>query len=116
MERGGSEVTSDGRESGAIRASAGSAEMDLIVHSNGPTTLSACVPKAAIAQGLVRAVTRLQQSNITCEELDGILVLRGLVPTYFHKQLAQQALLANPSLGDVRNEIDVVLSGQSARM
>jgi len=51
--------------------------------------------------------------TIDCEYRDGMLVLRGRVPTYFYKQLAQSALLTHPLVKTLVNLIEVV--GSSAR-
>jgi osmotically-inducible protein OsmY len=45
--------------------------------------------------------------SIHCRFDDGILTLRGDVPTYFHKQVAQEAIRTVESVRTIQNEIDV---------
>ena len=52
----------------------------------------------------------LQQ--IECEYFDGVVVLRGCVPTYYLKQIAQAVLLATPIVEEVVNLIDVSENAQ----
>jgi hypothetical protein len=44
---------------------------------------------------------------VECSYNDGTAVLRGRVPTYYHKQIAQSILLADPRVATVVNLIDV---------
>ncbi|MGO9113441.1 MAG: BON domain-containing protein [Thermoguttaceae bacterium] len=46
--------------------------------------------------------------NVSCECQDGVLFLRGEVPTFFEKQLAQEAVLVLHGVTRVVNEIKVV--------
>jgi hypothetical protein len=43
--------------------------------------------------------------QVRCEYRDGILNLRGRVPSYFLKQMAQSAVCACLGLGRVKNEL-----------
>ena len=45
--------------------------------------------------------------QIECEYSNGVVVLRGRVPTYYVKQIAQAVLLASPIVARVVNLIDV---------
>jgi osmotically-inducible protein OsmY len=46
--------------------------------------------------------------NITCRlDDDGVLHLRGSVPTYHYKQLAQTAVVGIDGLQQIANEIEV---------
>jgi osmotically-inducible protein OsmY len=60
------------------------------------------------------AKQRLQQQphltvrQIWCEFQDGRLFLRGQVPSFFHKQLAQVAVAGLDGVRQVVNEIEVV--------
>ena len=45
--------------------------------------------------------------KIECQYHDGVLVLRGRVSTYFHKQMAQEAVSSLDSIDEVLNEIQV---------
>ena len=59
------------------------------------------------------AQARLQQSphaalrNIDCQFEQGVLVLRGRVPSYYHKQLAQEAVAHLEGVLRVVNQIEV---------
>jgi len=52
--------------------------------------------------------------SVECEYSDGIAVLRGRVPTYYYKQLAQGALLVDSLVNTVVNLIDVSENGRRA--
>ena len=66
-------------------------------------------PPALAAQ----AVARLQQApyhdlrQVSCEARGGVLTLRGRVPTYYLKQIAQTLVFSLEGLLDLRNELDV---------
>jgi osmotically-inducible protein OsmY len=59
------------------------------------------------------AKDRLQQSphvalrEVTCEFRQGLLVLRGRVPTFYHKQLAQETIAHMEGVVGVINDIEV---------
>jgi osmotically-inducible protein OsmY len=46
--------------------------------------------------------------RIWCEIDDGRLFLRGQVPSFFYKQLAQEAVQSIAGVGQILNEIEVV--------
>ena len=52
--------------------------------------------------------------SVKCECRDGMVVLRGQVSTYYHKQLAQAVLLIDPLVETLVNLIDVSDHGRSA--
>lgn len=60
---------------------------------------------------------RLQHSpyralrRVTCEFTDGVLSLRGSVPTYHYKQLAQVAVLGIAGVQRIVNEVEVESAG-----
>ena len=73
-------------------------------------------PPPAPGQGVVEgAETRLRGNpylaltNVTCEYHDGVLTLRGGLPTYYLKQRAQEAV-GLPGGVRVVNEIEVLPS------
>jgi hypothetical protein len=45
--------------------------------------------------------------RVECEFHDGLVVLRGRVPTYYVKQLAQSILLIDPAVEAIENLIEV---------
>ena len=52
--------------------------------------------------------------SVECEYRDGMIVLRGRVATYYHKQLAQAVLLIDPLVETLVNLIDVSDNGRKA--
>ena len=45
--------------------------------------------------------------NVTCRYVYGTLFLRGVVPSYYHKQQVQEAVVGLKGVTEVRNEIAV---------
>jgi osmotically-inducible protein OsmY len=71
-------------------------------------------PILQMAAGLLRRSPYLPLRGIRCELTDGILTLRGRVPTCFLKQLAQRLAMTVPGIDHVTNRIDVLtLSARS---
>jgi osmotically-inducible protein OsmY len=65
----------------------------------------------AIAEGAenrLRCNSYLALKNVRCECHEGVLVLRGCLPTYYLKQMAQTAVAAIEGVRQIVNEIDVV--------
>ena len=46
--------------------------------------------------------------RISCEYDGGVLVLKGRLPSYYHKQVAQEAVVDLRGVQQVHNEIEVV--------
>ena len=65
-------------------------------------------PILQMAAGLLRRSPYLPLRGIRCELTDGILTLRGRVPTCFLKQLAQTLAMTVPGIEHVANRIDVL--------
>ena len=61
----------------------------------------------AIAQSQMRAAPYAALRQITCEFRDGVLVLRGRVPSYYMKQIAQNLVNCVEGVLEVRNQLDV---------
>jgi hypothetical protein len=59
------------------------------------------------------AQTRLRQSpypllkRISCDYNEGVLVLRGRLPNYHHKQMAQESVRWLDGISEIVNEIEV---------
>lgn len=70
-------------------------------------------PPAPPANPAARAKLHLQSQSysalhrISCEHRDGVLVLRGSVPSFHLKQLAQSLVLSLNSIGPLANLIEV---------
>ena len=71
-------------------------------HSNRQYELRDIV-EAALARSV-----HLSGRNLRFEVHEDGLVLRGVVRSYYHKQLAQESLKAISGLPQIRNEIEVV--------
>lgn len=46
--------------------------------------------------------------TVDCSFRDGRIVLRGEVPSYYHKQLAQESVRNAPNVSQIVNHIEVV--------
>ncbi len=46
--------------------------------------------------------------SVECSFHDGRIILRGEVPSYFHKQLAQESMRNAPHVTQIVNHIEVV--------
>lgn len=65
-------------------------------------------PVAAEAKRLIRNDSHLTMQRIWCEFREGRLYLRGQVPSFYLKQLAQTAVAGMADVRQVVNEIEVV--------
>jgi osmotically-inducible protein OsmY len=63
------------------------------------------------AEHALRSSPYLALRNVSCEWQDGVLTLRGCLPTYYLKQVAQAVVARLDGVRQVVNEIDVVCSG-----
>jgi hypothetical protein len=52
----------------------------------------------------------LELRNVTCDLHEGVLTLRGRVPSYFLKQLAQTLLSGLDGISVLNNQLDVITS------
>jgi osmotically-inducible protein OsmY len=59
------------------------------------------------AQWRLEASAYAALKTVRCRFRQGTLVLNGRVPTYFHKQLAQEAIRALPGVTEIANQISV---------
>jgi osmotically-inducible protein OsmY len=73
-----------------------------------PNLVSGEVGRAA--KDRLRKSSSVVVRTVSCEYEQGVLVLRGRVPTDYCKQLAQQTVTCFPGLTPVVNEIEVVAS------
>lgn len=69
------------------------------------TRSPASIERAAQIQLARSGYTSLRA--VTCRFRDGTLILRGDVPSYFHKQVAQEAIRKVKSVESIENEIEV---------
>ena len=61
-----------------------------------------------IARERLRKQSHLSVQRIWCEFHEGMLFLRGQVPSFYHKQLAQVAVAGVTGVAQVVNDIEVV--------
>ncbi len=75
------------------------------------------VPDAGVAE---RAESELRRNgyvalkNIACEYREGVLTLTGCLPTYYLKQMAQEAVARLDHVDRVENRIEVVSPSRRA--
>ncbi len=60
-----------------------------------------------LAEGLLRGNSYLALKNVSCDYQDGVLTLRGRVPTYYLKQVATAVVAGVPGIERIINQIDV---------
>ena len=58
--------------------------------------------------------SHLNISSLSCETNEGRVVLRGVVPSYFEKQMAQESLRTLEGISEILNELEVM--GRSLRV
>jgi hypothetical protein len=61
-----------------------------------------------LAERTLRSNSHLALKNIVCDYLGGVLVLRGNLPTYYLKQVAQVVLAQLAGVERIDNQIQVV--------
>ena len=67
-----------------------------------------CAP-ADVAERCLRGHPYLALKNVSCDWLDGVLVLRGCLPSYYLKQVAQEVVAHQvQGVGRLDNQIQVV--------
>jgi osmotically-inducible protein OsmY len=66
---------------------------------------------ADLAERELRGSPYLALRNVTCDGRDGVLTLRGCLPTYYLKQVAQAVVARVEGVRLIVNEIDVVGGG-----
>jgi osmotically-inducible protein OsmY len=69
------------------------------------------VNPADLAERALRSSPYLALRNVACECRDGVLTLRGCLPTYYLKQVAQAVVANVDGVRQVVNEIQVLSSG-----
>ena len=61
----------------------------------------------AEAEGRLRRSSSCALREVSCEFRDGVLVLRGRLPSFHHKQMAQELVHRIPGVERVDNQIEV---------
>lgn len=72
-----------------------------------PSFFSSPVAQAASARLRNHPYAAIQKLSCECDDC-GVLVLRGRLPSYYHKQLAQTAVARIPGVREVINHAEVV--------
>ena len=68
-----------------------------------------------LAEGCLRRNPYLALKNVACDCRDGVLVLRGCLPSYYLKQVAQEAVAHLEGVLGVENQIEVVPRANPSR-
>ncbi len=63
---------------------------------------------AEMAENHLRSNSYLALKNISCEFRQGVLILKGNLPTYYLKQVAQAVVAPTAGVERIINEIEVV--------
>ncbi len=69
---------------------------------------------AEIARAALRQSAYMELRELSCDFNGGVLTLRGCVPTYYLKQLAQEAVADVPGVIEVDNGVEVGASSRYA--
>jgi len=69
------------------------------------------VDPAELAERALRSSPYLALRNVACEHRGGVLTLRGYLPTYYLKQIAQAVVARVEGVRQVVNDIEVVCAG-----
>jgi hypothetical protein len=81
----------------------------------GAALLSAPPPRHAdpadLAERALRSSPYLALRNVACDCRGGVLTLRGCLPTYYLKQVAQAVVSRIDGVRQIVNDIEVVCSG-----
>ena len=68
---------------------------------------------AELARSCLQANPYADIKSLECECREGVLMLRGQVSTYYHKQLAQEAVRDIPGIASVMNGVKVAGANHS---
>jgi osmotically-inducible protein OsmY len=68
-----------------------------------------------LAERRLRSSSYPALRNISCEYLNGVLVLRGCVETYYLKQVAQEVVAHLEGVGRIDNQLQVVTPTSRSR-
>jgi osmotically-inducible protein OsmY len=67
-----------------------------------------------LAEGFLRRSPYLALKHVACDYHDGVLTLRGRLPSYYLKQRAQEAVAGIGGVERVANEIEVTTLARGA--
>jgi osmotically-inducible protein OsmY len=91
-----------------------SPEQETIAVLSRPNPFTALFQEIAeVAQAALRRSAYFELHNVSCDYSGGVLTLRGRVPTYYLKQVAQASVADVPGVVEVHNRLEVT-SGRAA--
>lgn len=93
------------REAG--RASTSKSNKDEVAPRREPVRSSSEADLLAVVNQALRSAGYPPLWNVACELVEGVLILRGRVSTYYLKQLAQTAVMATQKVETLENRIEV---------
>ena len=73
----------------------------------GHTTRDEVLYGADLVDEAKQCLKQIAIDSVSCVYENGTLFLRGRVPSYYHKQKVQEALIRLKGVAEVRNEIEV---------
>jgi osmotically-inducible protein OsmY len=80
---------------------------------NRPNPFDALFQEIAdIARAVLRQSAYAELRELSCDFNGGVLTLRGCVPTYYLKQVAQEAVADVPGVIEVDNHLEVGVSSR----
>ena len=65
-------------------------------------------PVTSAAQLRIESAHHCRLQHVRCEHRNGVLTLTGTVPTFYHKQIAQECVRVVPGVTRIVNMLDVV--------
>jgi hypothetical protein len=82
-----------------------------------PVLNTACTERATVdlAERCLRSNPYLALKNVSCDWLNGVLVLKGCLPTYYLKQIAQEVVANLAGVEAIDNQIQVVTPALPSR-
>ncbi len=72
------------------------------------TIANSPISRKELAEQSLRHNSYLGMNNLSCDDQEGVLVLRGYLPSYYFKQIAQEIVAQLPGIERVDNQIEVV--------
>jgi hypothetical protein len=67
-----------------------------------------CDGLATVAAERLKAVAQYGVRSVRCEHREGVLLLQGIVASYYHKQLVQEAVRGLEGVTKILNQVKVV--------
>ena len=83
-------------------------QKDLGVHEAGLFTTARIVTVCQVAESRLRNSSYWALRTLSCEYHDGVLILRGRLPRYYLKQIAQTLVEGLDGVSEIANRVDVV--------